>query len=288
MKNKIYILSLFLIVMLGLNSCQDNGVQEYIPRTIIEGILIVDQPIENIKVIKTQPVFEKYNYEKALIRDAKVFVKGDGKVFELIIDPTGEKGYYSQDKSYLIKPNTEYTLEIILNDNSVMKGKTVTPERTEWIIRPKEFIQYPMDTLKLKATDTIKWKPIKDLNYYMLNIKCLDTLNYGIYLTPQTTEMNRRCYNLVTEDKDGEEFKEISESPFIDNSQSSVVWNVFKWFGKHEISVYAMDANMIKWYLQSFNFREFDQRLNSITDGYGCFGSASMIKDTSILLKNQP
>ncbi len=288
MKNKIYILAVLIIAVLGLNSCEDDPITDYIPRTIIEGILIVDSPIENIKVIKSQPVFEKFDYEKSLVRDAKVFIEGDNQIFELMIDPTGSKGYYYADKNYLIKPNTEYKLVVILKDSSVMKGSTFTPERTEWILKCNEYLQYPTDTLKLRAKDTIEWKQVGDIDYYMLNVKCLDTFNYGMYLSPQTNEMNRRCYNLTTVHKDGEEFKEISESPVVDNNKSSVVWNVFRWFGKHEISVYAMDENMLKWYLQSFSFREFDERLNSITDGYGCFGSASALKDTCFLLKNQP
>lgn len=288
MKKKIYILLALITLGFGLNSCEDDVLKDYVPKAVIESYLIVGQPIENIIVMKSQPVFSTFNYEKALIRDAKVIVKGDGKVFDLIIDNTGEKGYYAEDKSYLVQPNTEYELEVVLNDGTVMTGKTKTPTEIAWTLRPKQNIQYPVDTTKLHATDSISWTKAEGLSFYMANIKCLDTLYYGKYLSPATNELNRRVYNMVTVHSDGEEFKEISESPFLANNQTSVVWNAFRWFGKHSVSIYAIDENMIQWYLQRFQFREFDERLNSIENGYGCFGSASMITDTFFLVKNQP
>jgi len=287
MKKNIYILLALVAMGFTLNSCEDDILKDYTPRAIIESYLIVGQPIENIIVMKSQPVFDNFNYEKALIRDAKVIVKGDGKVFDLIINNTGEEGYYAEDKSYLIKPNTEYSLEVVLTDGTIMTSKTKTPDIMQWTIRPKQNIQYPKDTLKLKATDTIAWTRVDKISFYMANIKCLDTLAYGKYLTPETNELNRRVYNMVTVNNDGEEFKEISTSPFLANNQTSVVWNAFKWFGKHAVSIYAMDENMVKWYLQRFQFRQYDSRLNSIDNGYGCFGSASMVTDTFFLVKNQ-
>lgn len=281
-------LMLIATIAFGLNACEDDVIKDYIPRNMVEAYLIVDQPIENIKILKSQPVFGKFDYSKALIRDAKVFIKGDGQVIALTIDAEGNTGYYDPAKSYLIKPNTEYKLEIELSDGTYITANTTTPGRTAWTIPVKDDIQYPIDTLKLKASEMIKWNKVPGVDFYIGNIKCLDTLNYGIYLNPATEELNRRCYNFTTSHKDGEEFKEISMSVFLANNESSVVWNAFKWFGKHSVTIYAPDDNMIRWFIQSYQMREFDERLNSINNGYGCFGSASMVTDTFFLKKNQP
>ncbi len=287
MKNAINSLILLVALVFALTSCEDDVLKDYVPRNMVEAYLIVDHPIENVKVLKSQQVFGKFDYNKALIRDAQVFVKGDGQVIELKIDQTGVTGYYDPAKQYLIKPNTEYTLEIILSDKTVMTAKTITPGKTEWTKEAKDQIQYPKDTLKLKASEMIQWKRVTGVDFYIGNIKCLDTLNYGKYLTPATEELNRRCYNFTTDHQDGEEFKEISMTVFLANNESSVVWNAFKWFGKHSVTIYAPDDNMIRWFIQSYQMREFDSRLNSINNGYGCFGSASMVTDTFFLVKNQ-
>lgn len=287
MKNAIYSLIILVALAFGLSSCEDNVLKDYVPRNMVEAYLIVDQPIENVKLLKSQPVFGKFDYNQALIRDAQVFIKGDGQIIELKIDPQGTSGYYDPAKQYLIKPNTQYELEIILSDKTVMTAKTTTPDRTAWTLAPKDEFQYPKDTLKLKASEMIQWQKVKGVDFYIGNIKCLDTLNYGKYLNPATDELNRRCYNFITDNKDGEEFKEISMSVFLANNESSVVWNAFKWFGRHSVTIFAPDDNMIRWYIQSYQMREFDARLNSINNGYGCFGSASMVTDTFFLLKNQ-
>ena len=198
MKNAINSLIILVAMVFALTSCEDDVVKDYVPRNMVEAYLIVDSPIENVKVIKSQQVFGKFDYSKALIRDAQVFIKGDGQVIELKIDATGTNGYYDPNGEYKIKPNTAYTLEVILSDKTVMTAKTITPGKTEWTKEAKDQIQYPKDTLKLKASEMIQWKRVPGIDFYIGNIKCLDTLNYGKYLTPATEEMNRRCYNFTT------------------------------------------------------------------------------------------
>ena len=134
-------LMLIATIAFGLNACEDDVIKDYIPRNMVEAYLIVDQPIENIKILKSQPVFGKFDYSKALIRDAKVFIKGDGQVIALTIDAEGNTGYYDPAKSYLIKPNTSYKLEIELSDGTYITANTTTPGRTAWTIPVKDDIQ---------------------------------------------------------------------------------------------------------------------------------------------------
>ena len=67
-----------------------------------------------------------------------------------------------------------------------------------------------------------------------------------------------------------------------------IIWNFFKWFGMHEVSIYAPDENFLNWALQYFINSNYDSRHNSINGGIGVFGSASVVRDTSFIIKNQP
>ena len=116
-------------------------------------------------------------------------------------------------------------------------------------------------------------------------MKCLDTLNYGKYLTPPTAEMNRRINLPFRNDR---AYRETATLLPIPNSQTPVVWNTFKWFGLHEVGVYVPDWNFLRWYIQSQTRSQIDPLLSSIKGGYGYFGSASVIRDTSVIIKNQP
>lgn len=278
----VLILISFIIAFSG---CEDSASTDYTSDVIIEGFLLVDQPIDNITVMMSQPINSNFNYSKSLIRDAKVRIIGDNQVFNLVIDPVGERGYYNPDNNYLVKPHTEYKLEVEIN-GKVVTGKTITPNRVSWVNRTPKIIQYPKDTLKLPSTYNISWTKVDTTFNYIIQIKCLDTLNYGKYLLPATNEMNRRAYNMNTKDHDGP-FHEMSMKFMISNTETSVVWFGFIWFGLHEVTLYSPDENMAKWFLQQTQVNQYEPLLNSLDNGKGCFGSASCVKDTTFVLKNQ-
>lgn len=290
MKNKFLALALMILgLAFLLTSCEDTPPIDYQPKNFVEGYLIVDQPIENITVMRTQPINEPYNYENSLIRDAEVTIIGDNQVFNLSIAPKGDSGYYNPDRSYLIKPETKYELHIKLKDGTIITGETTTPSRFSWKEKIKPQVQYPLDSVKLPPTDYISWEPVQktgDLTgFYIIRVIPLDTLNYGKYLDPPTEELNRHPFSPFKEE---DNYKEFSAAGFVANTRTSVVWSVFNWFGKQKVQVYAGDDNFINWFLQNQQARAINDQLRSVHGGEGCFASASMIQDTFFLLKNQP
>jgi hypothetical protein len=286
MKKIILYINLILIVSF-INSCEDPVPNDYTPDNIVEAILIVDEPIQNITVMRSQPLDIKFNYDSSMIKDANVVITGDGQDFVLKYRTRedGKIGYYFADTNYKVKPQIEYKLKITLNDGKVITGSTVTPSRTEWSFPPKDFYQFPLDTIKLPATDSIGWKKVPSFEFYLVSIKNLDTLNYGSYLTPATGEMNRRIDNGFRSERF---FRETAVINPIPNVRTSVVWNVFKWYGKHELAIYVPDFNLLRWYLQAQTKGEADPLLTSVKGGIGYFGSASIIRHNFFLLKNQP
>lgn len=285
---KKYILTIVLFLTgLVLNSCGDDVPTDYKPENFVEAVLIVGEPIRGIIVMRTQPVTAKFNYYNSLIKDAEVVIKGEGREFKLDFNTdTLAPGYYSPESTYLVKANTKYSISIKLNDGSLLSGETTTPGQVEWAQKIKSQFQFPFDTLKLPATDTIFWTNVADVNFYNITIKCLDTLEYGKYLTPQTNEKNRRVYKPFINDE--EYYYDRSEIAFIPNTKSSVVWNVFKWFGKHEVYISAPDWNYTRWFLQHVSSSQVNPLLGSIEGGIGVFGSMSVARDTVVLLKNRP
>ncbi len=282
-KNKIIVILLPLLLIV-LSSCEDEPPTDYIEQNFVQAVLLIDEPIQNIAVTKTQPINSTFNYEDALIRDARVVIKGDGKEFELIIDPEGENGYYAEDQEYLVKPETKYELFITIGDEELYAW-TETPGRTAWTTDIEDQLQFPKDTINFPDRREISWQSVPGYNFFPLSVKCLDTLEYGKYLDPPTDEMNRRIWR---DWSDEEDFYEITNWAFIANNKSSVVWNIFKWFGKTEVTVYVPDFNYTMWFLQHFQANQYDDNLGNIEGGIGTFGSAHAIRDTFFLIKNQP
>jgi hypothetical protein len=288
MKNLTFKISLLLLSLsvLFINYCEDPVPTDFKEEIIVEAYLLVGQPIENILIRRTIPISDSIEYAKSIIRDAKVKIIGNNREFNLTIDNDTTLGYYFSDKTYLVKENTKYNLEIEFADGSIVKAETTTPLPTEWIKKSNGTLQYPLDSIKLPASDTIAWIPIDGQSFYMLSVKCLDTLEYGKYLTPPTEEKNRRPFRPFGGNN---EIKELTNFAFIPNTKTTVVWNTFRFFGKHEVAIYTVDWNMTRWFIQVQASRDYSPLLGSIEGkAIGVFGSAAGIKDTFMLLKNQP
>lgn len=282
----VWIISIMFIVGLFINSCEDAAPTDYVQEKFVEAFLMVNEPIDNIIVMNSQPVQNKFDYEKAIIRDAEVTITGDGKIFNLVINAVGDSGYYNPDRTYLVKPNTKYDLNIKLKDGKVISGSTITPSDINWTDTVGYEIQYPKDSLKLPDRYYISWSPVKEAKFYLISVIPLDTLNYGKYLNPATDELNRRVYNSFANDSE-EYYYERSTYPLIANTQTSVVWAAFKWFGKHQVNVMVPDNNFLMWYLQNTQQGQMNKLLSSVDGAYGVFGSASIARREMFLLKNQ-
>lgn len=292
MLKNIYSVLIFLLLIL-LTACEDPVPADYQPRNVVEALLIVDEPIKNIILLKTQPIRDTFKYYQALIKDANVKIveidtNGNSQEMYLAFGDENNMGYYYPDTNFKVKPHTTYKLEVTLLDGSKIYGETKTPARFEWIKRGPKILQYPQDSVNLKTPDSIyiEWSKVENVSFYIISIKNLDTLEYGKYLNPPTEEKNRRIYRPWNEDFF---FKEVNNWAFIPNTRTPVVWLSFKWYGLHEIKIFAPDENYLKWFIQSVGRGYYDYRLSSIKgNGLGVFGSASIIRDTTFVLKNQP
>lgn len=286
MKNSKLIILMLAVFSIIFVSCGDDIPTDYKPENFVEAVLLVGEPIRNISVIRTQPIYHPYDYYKSFIKDAQVIIRGDGREFPLRFNfDTLNPGYFFDDEEYLVKANIEYSLEVTLSDGKILTGKTTTPGMNEWVKRPSKFIQYPIDSTSLPAGDSISWQRIAGYDYYLIAIVCLDTLEYGKYLDPATNEMNRRIYKPFASER---QYKDVSQTAFVPNTKTPIVWSTFKWFGMHEVIVYTPDWNFARWFIQNVGQGSVNPLLGSIEGGIGVFGSASAIRDTAFLKKNQP
>ncbi|MDX9789602.1 MAG: hypothetical protein WC313_06425 [Candidatus Kapaibacterium sp.] len=279
---------LLLVVIIAQYSCEDTSNSRYIEDYIVEALIVVDEPIEGITVMKSQPLDLPFNYDSAMVRDAVVRIEGDGHDFllEYRNREDGEIGYYFPDTTYKIKPETEYRLEVTLSNGRFISGKTFTPNRSSWVYYPEnKFIRFPIDSINQPSNDSIVWTKVSGFEFYLISITNLDTLNYGIYLEPPTNEPNRRVYRPFGSPN---AFRDVSTMFPLPTDRTPIVWNAFRWFGKHELKVYVPDWNFLRWFLQAQTRGEADPILTSLEGGIGYFGSASVITYDFFLLKNQP
>ncbi len=274
-------------------SCEDPVPNDYIEDKYVEGYLLVDKPIENIILKRTQPINQEYVGEKAMIKDAIVKLTYEGKTIQLSYRDGDSPGYYYANESELVKPDVLYQLHITTPDGKVITASTHTPKRFEWINEPLPKFHYPADTLTLPAVDSLRisWTHVEGVDFFLIRTRHLDTLNYGKYLEPPTDEANRRCFNFLSKMKEWDfTYKNVTNWGLIGNTQTAAVWFAFKWFGKQTITVFNADRNMLNWFINLFFSQSTatEPLMNSVKGAYGVFGSASFIEKEVFLYKNQP
>jgi hypothetical protein len=283
---RIYIILFAALLPILIISCEDLPPDTYDPKNYVEGYLIVDRPIEDIKLLRTQPLTDTLNYEKFFIRDAEVFISFKNQKIKLVIDAIGEKGYYYPDTTLKVLPETKYNLEIILKDGTIITSSTLTPKRFNWIDQPPAELQFPTDTIDFTdAQDTIKMKWVKNsfIPYSFIRIICLDTAQYGIYRTPQTLDSNRRVYREPT-NRPNPRYNNRTLWGFVPFDSAPVIWTSFKWYGLHKISILSPDFNFMRYSLQYFRESQYNPLFSNIENGIGIFGSAAEVDAYSFVL----
>lgn len=277
-----FIILLFTIILF---SCEDEAPTDYLKSYVVQALLLVNEPIHNIQVLQSGSLRDSFIVDNSFIQNAEVQITGDDKVFNLSFDPK-TKTYFFSDTTYKVKEQKKYDIKIKLDNGNIITGSTFTPKSFNWIEKPGEKIQYPLDTLALPSTFKVSWTKTDTIKFYLLSIVALDTLNYGSYLEPSTDELNRRILRPWNENRDNY-FRDRSNWGYAQLNELPVVWNFFKWFGMQEMTIYAPDDNYLLWSLQVLSFREFNPELTSLKGAYGYFGSAAAIRAKSFLIKNQ-
>ncbi|MFC2130882.1 hypothetical protein ACFLSQ_05565 [Bacteroidota bacterium] len=274
-------------------ACEDAPPTDYIQKTYVEAFLLVNEPIQGIKVLYTQAIGQPYSIENALVKNATVKITPKGEETILLSysdeDPVG---YYNEDNEYLVLEKTQYNLEIEMPDGTVITGITNTPPAISWIVEPKDIMHFPNDTLKQTAPDSIaiSWTAVPDNPFYLVNVRCLDTMNYGIYLDPPVPEdINRRTPSIASGSE--EYYRDMTSTNFIGDSKTGVVWMSFKWFGTQEISAYCPDYNYLIWFMHIWQMEMegayYDELYTSVEGAIGVFGSASVVRKETFVMKPQ-
>jgi hypothetical protein len=291
-------LSLTLAFVL-LTACEDAPPTDYVARPFIQGYLLVGEPIQDIVVALSQPIDQVYDYPGSIVRDAEVSIEFDGQTLPLIFrEGPGGGSYHSADSIARVLPGTTYRLLVRLPDGAIVRAETTTPRGIDWVLEPPARLQYPKDTTRLAATDSLRmrWTP-GDNPEYLVRVMVLDTVDYGRYLAPPTAETNARTGGSSSgggpgsggRSEKGTVNYSVTRWTFVAQDRYQIPWTAFSWYGQHEIAVFAADRWFLEWF-KSVQFSrlspEYDPQESNIVGGLGVFGSAALVRKELFLLKN--
>ncbi len=282
------LLPAILLALLFVSSCEDAPPTDYLPRPYVQGYLLVGEPIQDIIVAVSQPIDQPYDFGSSLVRNAEVQIQVDERIIPLVFrEQPGGGSYVSVDSSIRVQPQTTYKLFIRMPDGAVVRAETTTPAIIAWLDSPPDRVQYPRDTTRLAADDSlsVSWTSGGSTDF-LVRVMALDTVGYGGYLSPATSEPNARTNNRG-------ERRSINYSltrwGYTAQSRTQIAWSSFSWFGRNDIAIFSPDRWFLKWF-KSVQFSrlspEYDPQESNISGGIGVFGSAAVISKEMFVQKN--
>lgn len=248
-----FLLAFFIVNFLI--SCDSQVVMTpYIDEPVIECLLLVGKGIEHFKLTRTLPVGSQFDYNKAGITGANITIK-DEFDNSTILKPSAEKPGYYRDLNFIIKPKTKYFLQLDYN-GYLVTAQTVTPDTFTVSKNSDSSFVYMKDEINFH------WTESEGATAYFFAVTNLDT----------TLDKIDGSYSPDNKTVTG-------TTRFILTLGTSTV--VFPWlhnyYGRHEVSVYAIDDNFYQFLQTCFqDVRQLSEPVSSVKNAIGYFASGVM------------
>ena len=262
---------------------------------VVDGVLIVDQPLPELFVRRILPPGQTYSRDAAGVPDAQVRVFQGDQVFEYAPDPAPGR-YLPPPEAPLVQTTTEYRLEVEVEGKTV-RASTTTPER----VRVRQMVLLDEDTQEIMRTlksfaevgDEVYTAPENQLTHLegLIEIhleKAGEAYQAALFALEEDAQLLDDDFVEIY-DRTPEDLL-VNQSPPFAASDGIVRWPWFAvvYTGRSLIKVYAVDHNWFEFARSSPDFQEeqggfgglagenFERPLFQVEGGIGLFVSASV------------
>ena len=262
---------------------------------VVDGLLIVNQPLPELFVRRILPPGQFYSRDAAGVLDAQVRIFQGDQVFEYAPDPAVPGRYLPPPEAPLVQTTTEYRLEVEV-EGKMVRASTTTPEqvRVRQAILLDEDTQEVMRTLKSFAEvgDDVYAAPENQLTHLEGIIelhleKAGEAYQAALFALEEDAQLLDDDF-IEIYDRNRDDLRTNQSPPFA-ASDGIVRWPWFAvvYTGRSLIKVYAVDHNWFEYARSSPDQQEqggfgglagdnFERPFFQVEGGIGLFGSASV------------
>ena len=264
---------------------------------VVDGVLLVDQPLPPIFVRRVLPADQLYRQTAAGVADARVQVAQGDRVFEYAADEDWPGRYVPPPEAARVEAQTEYRLEVEVAGKRV-QARTTTPDRVrvrETVLVDEETMEvlHPLKTFA-EAGDGVYTAPenqlvyLEDLLEIRLETVAVDAYQLGMFaMEPNLKSVDDDILDFF--DEDDPETLRANPSPPLNVSDGIVrmPWLAVLFEGRTLVKVFALDHNWFEYARSSPDLQEqgglgglvgenFERPFFEVEGGIGLFGSASV------------
>lgn len=272
---------------------------------VVDGVLIVDQPLPELFVWRILPPGQTYDREAAGVSNAQVRILQEDQVFKYAPDSTPGR-YLPPPEAPLVQPLAEYRLEVEV-EGKIIRASTATPEQVRVLQAAllDEDTEEIVQTLKLFAEvgDEVYTAPENQLAHLkgLIEIqieKAGETYQAALVALEEDAQLlDEELPDIY--DREAEDLRTTPSQP-LTISDGILRWPWFSviYDGRSLLKVYAVDYNWFEYIRSSPEQQDednlgellgdyFERPLFQVEGGIGLFGSASVDSVGFVVLPRQ-
>jgi hypothetical protein len=263
-----------LVALAGLCGCSEpSSPNDYSNQLVLNAYLFAGRSIDSVYVQRTAQILEQYTEDAVAIIGATVKISlmkatnpaAIETTYVLLGDPVRRGRYFSPAT---VLPKRTYSIEIHASGYPLVTGTTTVPDTFHLVSTLPSTILWNSDAPALQ----VEWSPSSGYSDYVASVTSLDAD------APYIDDFRSKNRN-------PDDPKPQKTSFFFNIPQRNSLefpWFMFRYLGRHSISVSAVDENYYDFLRQSMaaeggSLREIRYRLNG---GIGVFASAAVATGT--------
>ena len=174
------LLDLALVSAFLLAACDSTGAGDFEEEYVLEGYLIAGEPFEPVRLSRTAPLGQPYDFTALALRDADVrlsLLRDDGSVearYRFLEAPDSLGVYFPEDSTLLAQPLRRYRLDVTVpGTGDQISASTVVPDTFRLVEATLDEVVY-QSSEQLELTVTRSRSPGRDQNYYIFVTEAFD------------------------------------------------------------------------------------------------------------------
>lgn len=262
---------------------------------VVDALLIVEAPLPDIFVRRTQSPTSEYSRETTSVTEADVIIRQGMARYFYQADRDSAGRFNPPQDAPVVLPETEYHLEVEVGDITVT-GVTLTPPLMrirEAVLLDDQSLEVRRRLLTFGAPSQVYTAPENQLNYQdgvvELLIDTVDVEAYQLAIFSLDLESDFVLEADFLEEDDFAEFDRSGASPALSVADGNLrlPWFAVVFGGRHLFKIYALDQNWYDYIRTSPDENDgpwegglagdnFQRPVFNIDGGIGLFGSAAV------------